>query len=310
ALAVECAAADGDPSHLQPATIVTEMFADASGWFGKNGESVTAVWDQAGGQMIACGRDGHGVRCSNGLDTSELAGFGSIRFPDLGRRVATTGALSVCGRGHAGVACARNAGGRWPATTLWSPVYADGGGWDQPVYGDTVQLADLDNDGRIDVCGRSHYGLLCAVQSRRGSYAFESEHLWTFDEARDASGGQPSKDGSTTDYDATAEDFSDRDAGGIWPSALAYYGTIQLVDVNHDGFADACGRAPDGIYCAFSTGVGFERKRLVVPLDFTDAQGWADPSHGATLRLGDLAGDGRIAACGRSAAGVVCAEGY
>jgi len=91
-----------------------------------------------------------------------------------------------------------------------------------------------------------------------------------------------------------------------------YYGSIQLVDVNRDGLTDVCGRSSNGTYCAFSAGNRFERKRQVVlyPEDFTDAQGWWNPSNGTTLSFGDLDGNARVDLCARGINGIVCTTGY
>lgn len=95
-----------------------------------------------------------------------------------------------------------------------------------------------------------------------------------------------------------------------WKSQPSYYRTIQLVDINHDGFADVCGRGPDGIYCALSTGTGFEPHRNVLPFDFTDSLGWGADNTGSTISFGHLDADSRIRVCGRGYFGVVCAKGY
>jgi hypothetical protein len=283
---VVCASYAGE--HLAPATMMSSAYSDAAGWKDDaNGSTVTSVWDP-GGELIACGRGSAGVTCSSGLvtgDYSDAQGwrqaayyFGSLRFVTLGA------GISVCGLGADGILCDANTGSRFGAMHTWSRAFSAENGWGSDASGETIQFADVDNDGRIDVCGRSPLGLECAVQA--GS-TFVNEHLWS-----------------------VRGDFSDADRGLQWAQSPAYFGSIQLVDINRDGFADVCGRGWDGIWCALSTGNGFERKKLVEPSGFTDLLGWGVPARGSTIRFGDLDGDARVDVCGRDAGGVMCAAGY
>ena len=85
--------------------------------------------------------------------------------------------------------------------------------------------------------------------------------------------------------------------------------TFQLADVDGDGRADGCGRAADGIVCALASGTGFAAPRaLSSGKDFADADaiGWR-AGYAASIRFGDLNGDGRADVCGRGPDGVVCA---
>ena len=288
AAGVTCAASNGH--HLLPATLVAAAYSDAAGWQDESeGATVTSVWDAAGG-LVACGRGSTGVSCTSGLasaDYSDAQGWeqgayywGSVRF------VSDADHLGVCGRGDDGILCDANTGTRWGAMRTWSRAFSSVNGWNTESTGTTIQFADVDNDGRVDTCGRSPLGLECATQAPGGG-SFTNEHIWSLH-----------------------GDFSDSDGGESWAASPAYFGSIQLVDINRDGFADACGRGWDGIWCALSTGVGFERRKLVEPFGFTDALGWAAPARGSTLRFGDLDGDARLDVCGRDGSGVVCAEGY
>jgi hypothetical protein len=149
-----------------------------------------------------------------------------------------------------------------------------------------VQFADVDGDGLADACGRSSTGVQCAAQVA-GQLIDTNE--WSFDEDRRS---------GNTDVD---RDFSDNDPDQAWLTSEAFYSSFRLVDVNHDGLADACARGAAGIYCAFSTGTAFERKKLVAPGALVDA---------AALAWGDLEDDGRIDACGLVATGLECLAGY
>jgi len=43
------------------------------------------------------------------------------------------------------------------------PLWGDGGGWDQPQYYSTIQLADIDGDGRADLLARGPGGIIAYV---------------------------------------------------------------------------------------------------------------------------------------------------
>ena len=73
-------------------------------------------------------------------------------------------------------------------------------------------------------------------------------------------------------------------------------------DIDGDGLADLCGRGPDGVECALAP----DFATLVTGPGLSDAQGWADPSNWATLRFGDVDGDGLADLCARADAGVRC----
>jgi len=59
------------------------------------------------------------------------------------------------------VCAASNAGGFDVAQPMMPGEYTDAQGWGAATYGATVQLGDLDRDGRRDVCGRGPGGLVC-----------------------------------------------------------------------------------------------------------------------------------------------------
>src|SRR5262249_30241555 len=113
-----------------------------------------------------------------------------------------------------------------------------------------------------------------------------------------------------------AADSSDADGSGSDPE---YDATIRFADLDGDGRADVCGRAPSGILCARSLGAidskgespGVLRRPMsharVHLTEMADARGWMAPEYATTIALGDVDGDGRADVCGRSRAGIVCA---
>lgn len=203
----------------------------------------------------------------------ELLGWPGIRRPSRAD-VNGDGRADVCGRESTGVVCALATSGGSFGTPVSAIPWSDLAGWGPAAYSSTVQWADVNGDGRADICGRSSSGVTCAVASTIGTF------------------GAP----------LTGPSWSD--AAG-W-SNPAYYATVQLADVDGDGLADACARGPSGILCARSTGTGF-----AAPFSgpaWSDATGWNAPSHYRTIRFPDIDGDGRADVCGRAGAGVTCAR--
>jgi hypothetical protein len=133
------------------------------------------------GKADICGRSGGGVLCE--LSTGSNFGGGTllastfsdqngwnagpqyystIRFPDLNR----DDRADVCGRSSNGVECALSLGTSFAGFSFMSGTFSDQNGWNMgPEYYSTIQFADLNDDGRADVCGRSSDGVVCATSS-------------------------------------------------------------------------------------------------------------------------------------------------
>ncbi|MFO0755081.1 MAG: FG-GAP-like repeat-containing protein [Byssovorax sp.] len=199
--------------------------------------------------------------------------YETIRFADLdGDRKA-----DVCGRSAAGLVCALSRGNGFSPARLWLPELGDAQGWDPPEHSLTLQLGDIDGDGRADVCGRARDGVVCALA--RG-HRFMHLRRWS-----------------------SGADFSDAD-GTPWARDAAYYGTFRLADVNGDGRADLCARGRDGLRCALSTGRAFTRATVWLP---ELADGATSSAAAQSLRLGDINGDERADLCIRDEGGISCA---
>lgn len=186
----------------------------------------------------------------------------------------------VCIRRKDGLYCAMGDGaGKLSMQKKWSQGtdFSDAAGWSAPSWGLTLQLADVDGDGRADACGRTSMGLRCGLSNGTGFAAAQRYSQGT--------------------------DFSDSD--GSTASEAGYYGSLRLGDVNGDGKADVCMRKTDGIYCALSLGLSFAPATRFTE-GFSDAEGWRAAHYGSTLMLGDINGDGRADLCGRGAYGILC----
>jgi hypothetical protein len=296
----------GGPT-LGPGTYLPDAFPDSEGWAADaDGSTVRAFAE--GTSAIACGRGYYGVGCTSGLGTSDYSDaqgwasgvwyYDSIRYVD----VDGDSHHDVCGRGYYGISCSLAGTGSFGVASLWEPAYTAADGWNASPYGESIQFGDIDGDGRADVCGRGIYGMECSDNALPAAAAFNRQHNWSADSDRLF---PRTISGPTVKWE-----FSAIDPLVKWSSQPYYYRSVQLVDINHDGFADVCGRGPGGIYCALSTGTGFEPRRNVLPFDFTDALGWNVDDKGSTISFGDLDGSSRTWICGRGYFGVVCAKGY
>lgn len=180
------------------------------------------------------------------------------------------GRADLCARADAGVVCWPSTGTGW-GTSIAGPLLSDATGWNAPEYFTTLRLSDVTGDGREDVCARGKDGLRCWPSTGAGFGEALLGPAWT-DEAG-------------------------------W-SAPDRYGTIRTGDVNGDGRQDVCGRGPDGMACALST--GDELTDLVAGPAWSDAAGFTDVRYWSTIRLVDLDGDGRADLCARTSSGIEC----
>jgi LmbE family N-acetylglucosaminyl deacetylase len=280
--------------------LYSSAFADVAG-FGADATGTTLRTGDvnADGRADVCARSSSGIVCatanaagtsfvnarvwSSGNDFSDAAGWAaspsyyqSIRLADVNG----DGYADVCGRLADGIYCAlNNRNGGFSPATLWLADFTDAGGWSNVSYGTTLQFADINGDGKADVCGRGSAGIRCAVANSAGT-GFINARIWSW-----------------------RNDFSD---AASWNTAVSYYGSIRLTDVNGDGLADVCGRGPQGIVCAFNNGLAFDHTTPILPVSFTDALGWRPDRYGSTISFGDLANRGRADVCGRSVSDLQC----
>jgi peptidoglycan/xylan/chitin deacetylase (PgdA/CDA1 family) len=185
-----------------------------------------------------------------------------------------------------------------------------------------IQLADVDGDGRADVCATMGFGVACALATDPGHCAPALKwSLWS-DDARPAPSANRAVHFGDVDGDGRADVCSvsprgivcARSAGrafgraDLWAAAsrpegdggsLEGPGLLALADVDGDGRADACWRAHGALVCARSTGSTFGSEELWSREEvLTDA---------GELFFGDLNGDARADVCALAPAGVICA---
>ncbi|MGE3681042.1 MAG: FG-GAP repeat domain-containing protein [Bdellovibrionales bacterium] len=135
------------------------------------------------------------------------------------------GADDVCARGNAGMICYF-----WRTDRFDGPydsmLLSDSNGWTQPQYYKTIGLADVDGDGRVDLCARAEAGILCWPSTGTGfrSTAYVGPSL--------------------------------SDTNG-WDNPM-YYESIRYGDRNNDGRADVCSLQSDGYrHCWLFNGTAF-----------------------------------------------------
>jgi peptidoglycan/xylan/chitin deacetylase (PgdA/CDA1 family) len=251
-----------------PAPAGTIHLADVTG----DGQADVCIAAAAGGIACAASNVVGELGPFRAWAEDDHAAAPDLQFAD----VDGDGKADACRRTATGIACAKNLGRRFDAALPWLVDMTDARGWADARYASTIQLADVDGDGRADVCGRGPSGLVCAISTGKG---FGKVERWS-----------------------AASDFGD--------------GAIRFGDLNGDGRADVCGAGANGpnangdagaLVCALSTAHGFTRATIWLEAEALRAQGWQRPELAATLQLGDVNGDGRADLCGRAESGVACA---
>src|SRR5690606_11073686 len=152
------------------------------------------------------------------------------------------------------------------------PAWGNAAGFDQPARYGTIRMGDVDGDGRADACARTADRVECFLSDRTALTRRVAGPAWS-------------------------------DANG-W-SAVKHWSTIRLADVDGDGRDDLCGRSGADLRCHRSEGEAFASEPWIVAA-LADASGWGDHDNYATLRNGDVTGDGADDLCLRANAGVRC----
>jgi MYXO-CTERM domain-containing protein len=181
------------------------------------------------------------------------------------------GRADLCARTTLDFRCHLSQGDGFGGPVL-GPALADADGWNARGRFATLRLADIDGDGRRDVCARDAGGMAC--------------WLWT---------------GAGFDRRVSGPPLSDADG---W-TASGRYRTLRFADVDGDGRDDLCARAADGLRCWLAGVAGFTT--VLRGPAWTDAAGWAAPGYGDTIRLGGPPAGRAPAAADDGAAGCGCA---
>ncbi len=262
------------------------------------------------------------VPWSNASGWDDVDNYATIRMGDLNG----DGRADVCGRANAGVVCALSNGTGFGDATTWSSVPSDANGWNSPGQYTTLRLADVNGDGKADLCGRGADGVDCWLSDgTRFDRAFAGPRWGNSSGWNSAKYygtlrmGDVNGDGKadlcaraaagTLCWLSDGASFATRVEGPVWSNdagfgAMRYWSTMRLADVNGDGKADLCIRTSDELRCHFSTGSGFGEPVRVAGL--SDASGWDDISNYGTLRTGDVDGDGAEDLCIRSNTRIDC----
>jgi len=210
--------------------------------------------------------------------------WSTIQFADVNG----DGLPDVCARGTTGAFCLLNTGTLFGPARVSETAFSNANYWNQVQYYSTIHFGDLDGDGKADVCGRGVAGVYCGLTRNNGQgLAFVGT--------------------STLAVNAFA------DAGG-W-NAPSRYLDFWLVDVNHDGKADICGRGQTGIECTVSrstsTGLSFGGVQTIVD-NFGDFYNWQlSPSNWATVQpvIKNASRSTRgTSFCGRGNSGIWCSD--
>jgi exopolysaccharide biosynthesis protein len=245
-----------------PAVIGPDL-ADGSGWSHPRNYGTIRMADVNGdGLADVCARANAGIRCwlsdGNGFPTgiegpawSNAEGWDHVKYWSTIRLadIDGDGMADLCGRDAEGIKCHLSTGDGF-GPTISGPNLSDASGWGNYANYSTIRLADVDGDGRLDLCARANAGMRC----------------WLWDGAK----------------------FDRRITGGLanetgW-SAERFFRTIGFADVNGDGKADLCARASARYFCWLSDGDGFE-ERIDGPA-WSDASGWSDAKYYSTIRIG------------------------
>lgn len=235
------------------------------------------------------------------------------------------GKADVCARAGSGIVCGLSSGGPF-AKAITGPAWSDATGWTNPIYDATIQLGDVNGDGKADVCARAAAGIVCNFSTGDGfgpdvngpawsdASSWKSPQYYTTIQLADVDGDRKADLCGRSSVGIVCElggstGFTAEIIGPAWSDAsgwadVKYYSTIQLADVNGDGKADVCARAASGIVCELSDGHGFPTE--IQGPAWSDASGWGAVQYGSTIRFVDIDGDGKADVCGRSSAGIVC----
>ena len=208
----------------------------------------------------------HVLALSNNDGWNQVPYYATIRFADING----DNKADICARDLNGVVCWPSKGKEFGTAT---PIIAmaDKDGYNDVKYYSTIRFADINGDGRDDMCARFKTGFECYPSIESG---------W--------------------DNPIVISDMSDTKG---WDKP-EYYSTIRTADVSGDGKADICARDAAGFKCWISNGNQFEDALLAA--DWSDANQWNKPEYYSSIRMADINGDHRADICARNSEKIIC----
>lgn len=299
---LRCALSNGVNGFNGPRTWLAAMADGASNWQRADQfETIQYADLNADGADDVCGRASDGLRCAlsnraNGFGALVLYSgtFGNHAEWDNGSEYWRTIKLAdlngdrradVCGRAIRGMVCELNNGALMDGNgAVWAAVVGDVTGWNQPQHARTLQFADMNADGRQDLCGRGTAGMYCGMSDGRGTFV---------------------------DF-ARSVRFSDFSDANQWNQAR-FFETIRLTDVDGDSLPDFCGRGMGGIVCGRSLrtadGTIVYRAAEIRADGFGDDDGFGvQQSLWGTVQPGRVDRLPGTEFCGRRTTGIVCSR--
>lgn len=317
--------------------------SDANGWDKvERYATIRSVDINGDGKADICGNDSDGIKCwlsdGSGFPTRKTGPaladsdgwndpkyFATIQFADING----DGTADLCARDSSGIKCWLFADGGFSYDPIIGPALSDAAGWGDPSRYYTIQLGDVNGDGKADICGRDSSGMKCWLSDGVGfpteitGPALSDDRYWNYWTSAystirlvDINGDGKAdicarntingvycwlSDGAGFPKEITGPPWSNIDG---WDDPK-YYSTIQYPDINGDGKADICTRAFNGISCWLSNGAGFQYVDIAFPY-MSDSNGWSDPQYYQTIRFADLNGDRMADICGRASDGIHC----
>jgi hypothetical protein len=211
------------------------------------------------------------------------------------------------------------------------PAWGESGGWADPSQYTTIQLADIDGDGRAEMIGRIHGGLVTSrFDADTGTWitingtpgfgdgsGFSDPSLYGTMQLADID-GQPgaellarSNEGFyTLGWDKASSTWQTLHLqpglldSSIWAKPSGY-STIQFADIDGQPGAELVARQPGaGGGMREWKWVGGQWSALGEEATNSDANGWDAPEHYATLRFADIDGEPGAEMVGRGTEGL------
>ena len=230
--------------------------------------------------------DGQDNNCDGHVDEGEVCyenydiKYQAMNYDPQNTDINGDGMADICGRASDGLHCMISDGKDYTKYQLVLADLSDKNGWGDHIYYRTIRFADINGDGKADVCARNKDGIVC----------------WP---------SNGSSFGSPTPVFAMSDDEGYTDGGSNDPSDTAYLSSIRFGDINGDKKDDFCARFKDGLKCYLSNGNGFD-KEVGSFADLNNEHGWQKPHYTSTIRMGDVDGDGKMDICARGLNNVYC----